>query len=345
MTGRTPILRVLLGLALSAAIAVPATAAPLVGKNLYVPYLGHLTLPVPGPALLGQGAYRVTTRHYYLNDFRPFLDVSEEELERGAEAATNVDYESYAGEAGVVLGLSPRVELGVGASWHALYGGVLDSTIERFHGVFGLPNSYRHYFARDRIVIRMTDGSGVSREVSDPVFGLSGVDLSAHAGLIDGRRATLTATGALRIPLPDPTGIVSAGSVDLGAGITGHLALGTRVRSVLSLGVVAPLERPDERGFPRPMLNSLLGVSFAATNRLDVVTELRVATAPYYLDRMYGHPLFGVLPMYTLPQTNLIVGFERRFDAGTLTFYVEEDFLTWEGADVVLALGWSSAPR
>lgn len=334
--------RAFLTLLLAIASATVLHADALLGKNIYLPYLGFLTLPSGDFSRLPPGSGSVSTRHYYVNDFRPFLDISTEALEAGEPRILNADYEAYTAELGLTVGLSNRARAGIDVRLHALYGGFLDGWIEGFHSLFGLPNSYRHYFPQDAIRIDMSTADGTIRRIAEPTLRLGEIDLRTQVLLVERRRANLAGIAAISIPVPDPSRIVSSGTADLGLGFAGTIAWTPRISNHADLGLVVPLASatPEPR-FPRAMLNALVGVAWGFAARVEAVADLRIATPPYWLDHRYVHPIFGTYRMYSLPQTNLTVGVRARTDVGTIEAYVEEDFLSWEGADIVVGARWS----
>jgi hypothetical protein len=315
--------------------------SPFSGKNVYAPYLPYLSMGGVPMAPIRSGTVAVTTRHSYLNEFRPFLSgVSDESLPQTERIA--LDYESYVVEFSAAVDLGDSVQVGMAVRYIAYFGGFLDGVIEGFHHLFGLPNLWRERFERGAVLINMTRANGFGYSLGGPVFGLGDTDLWLVGEYSFGGDSTIKPILAVQLPTGDPAAFTGSGAFDLGAGVAAGTLIGDRFGLSALAAVILPGSAGDQdRGFPRPMAQLTLAAGWQVLDELAALAQIRFATSPFHLEESYPHPFFGDLPMFALPQTNLLVGGRWKTGPGTLSFYVEEDLLTWEGADIAFVASYS----
>ncbi|MEO1246157.1 MAG: DUF3187 family protein [Pseudomonadota bacterium] len=146
--------------------------------------------------------------------------------ERGAESLI-FDGETTRLEWRLRYGLSERIELGVELPWVWHSPGRLDSLIDTWHDVFGLPDGFRDDLPEDVLLYRYTDSSGTRLDYRDGSSGIGDLRLQAALRLGSGDKHRRALRFGLVLPTGDAYKPHGSDALSVSAGIAGDIdALG-----------------------------------------------------------------------------------------------------------------------
>ena len=173
-----------------------------------LPGAGNFSLLEPGRTELGLNA--VLSSNYTKND--------------NAREAIILDGETTRFTVKVRHGLAPRFEIGVKIPYITQSGGVLDGSIESYHGAFGFPQGGRdlaprnrllYYYRRDGVDRVRVDASGSG--VGD--LALTGAWQLYRQG--DSEKTAVALNISLKLPTGDSDQLLGSGSTDIALRLTG----------------------------------------------------------------------------------------------------------------------------
>jgi len=316
---------------------------PLGGRNMYAPHLPWFSFSADSAAALSTGSVKASAAVYALNEFSsyPFnpddyiLDTEGRLSPAVQSALTAMDYESTILELKVDWQALPEWRFSADWRLHARYGGFMDSTIEWWHGLFGLSNAGREYYSRNRSEWNIRNSSDVSMEAGGTVWRAGDLDLLALWSFLDAPKLALAVRGAFKIPLGGQNGGFSSGYPDFGAEFLLNWRPWTRWIFYLNTGVIIPLGSGG-----RIMGQFIPAVEFRASKNISLVLQMNIQSSPISGDVDYIHPAFGRATMFALPQTDLKIGMKGRSGKFGWQLFIEEDPLTWEGPDILVFLGF-----
>ena len=153
-------------------------SGPLQGKLLDAPHQIYYCFPGFSARAASEPGLLVSTRAYYINEFRGYLfDPDNETLDEDgrllpgrAEELTAMDYESLVLETEVSRQFGSSNRLGIVLRMYGYFGGVFDPLIEGFHSFFQLPNASREYFPMGGCSVFVKNSSAVSIELEGQRF-------------------------------------------------------------------------------------------------------------------------------------------------------------------------------
>jgi len=318
---------------------------PLDGKNLHAPYIPWLSFPANSAASLPPETIRVGTALYFLNEFVARGGDRFKELpiaENGKFSRDDqkelilIDYESTVVEFNFDWQASVSWRFSVDWRMHFRYGGFFDGLIEWWHGLLKVPNGSREYFDNDRSYWNIRrevqwQGEGVA-------VGSGDLDLQALWSFWSSSELFLGAAFALKLPIGSSKLRFGSGFPDIGTAFLLDWNPWNRWGFYLNTGLIIPLA-----GEGRPMIQVIPAIEFRISPLISALIQLNIQSSPFVGETRFIHRLFGSNTIFTLPQTNLKVGLKGHVDRLGWQIYVEEDFLTWEGADILFYMGvtWS----
>lgn len=280
-------------------------------------------LPALGEArVLAQGDSTLTMRLQVANNFTGA---------RSASEYLNLDGETHRLTLAWRQGLADGKEWGFELPYLSHNGGYLDSSIERFHEIFGLPQNGRTATARNQINYRYTRNGADLVRVAQPVSGAGDLRLVAAKQIAaDGHAAALHAS--LKLPTGRESELLGSGSTDLAVWLSMSTALmpdkwnlyGGGGILLMSEGNVLPSQQQSRVGF------GSLGLGWKFLPRLAINAQLDAHT-PFY-DSSH----FRQLHSYAV-QGLLGVNWElapRKF----LEFSMSEDLIVDTSSDIVFNL-------
>ncbi|GHV51711.1 hypothetical protein AGMMS49579_07620 [Spirochaetia bacterium] len=292
---------------------------PLFGKNLYLPYLIHYNFPSLSARSGKQfdfnyhlSVYIVQDVYYVKNNAFPADGVrtyDKKNIER--------DYESIVGEPGVSFNPLRELQVGMDMRIIAYYNGFLDPLLEGFHGAFGFSNGGREYFLQNQLYINIPNDNGISFFLDKNAVSFGDIDLWTKWTFFEHPKVSLAFLGAFKIPSGKLSALSGSGYPDWGLGILSDIRALWWLTAYAQAGVVFPFDMQSY-----PMFNGLAGVEFHLWDFFSFNLQMNIKTPP----------ISGSI--YSLPQTNLLVGFTAAHKDFKWQFYLEEDPFTYQGTDI-----------
>ncbi|WP_116809464.1 DUF3187 family protein [Steroidobacter cummioxidans] len=207
-------------------------------------------------------------------------------------------------------------------------GGTLDSFIDGWHDVFGLPDGARSALPRDQIGISYTRAGTRRLNIGSSASGLA--DIQVAIGYEIPTETTLTAWLTIELPTGDADKLTGSGATDVSLLLAGQRHLSTRW-SVFGQAAATYLGEgdllPDQQ---RSLVwSGMAGVSVETWRNLSLKAQIDARTAAYDSD-------LGFLSDAIV----LTVGGDYRFESGwRLDLGVSEDLAVEHSPDVVFVLG------
>ncbi|VGO14288.1 hypothetical protein PDESU_02847 [Pontiella desulfatans] len=119
-------------------------------------------------------------------------------------------------------GVSERLELGIDLPYIVHSGGYLDSTIRKFHQLFGYSNDRQMEFEKNQIHYQIGENGDTLFEMTDTHSGLGDIRLTAAVSLLPGSigaRRHLAARSVLKLPTGNSSDLLGSGGTDVSAGL------------------------------------------------------------------------------------------------------------------------------
>jgi len=181
-------------------------------------------------------------------------------------------------------GASDRLEFGTEVSylWH--HSGNLDSLIDEWHDVFGLPDGPRDRREQDRLDFSYLDDQGNSVKLQRNTHGLGDVRLSAGWQLPGSPAHRQVLRLSVKLPSGDAGRLLGSGGTDLSLGLAGEVA---SIRHSSRLGGyyradVTRLGRPEFlTGRYNPLVGQVTGGLSYGVGTIDLKVQARVRSALY----------------------------------------------------------------
>ena len=117
-------------------------------------------------------------------------------------------------------GITERLELGVELPWVLHESGNLDSFIDRWHDIFGLPDGIRDERPHDRLQFRYRDGTRFLTMQSN-VSGPGDIRLLGGWQLTLGTNGSSALRFSVKLPTGDSDALLGSGSADVSVGLAG----------------------------------------------------------------------------------------------------------------------------
>jgi hypothetical protein len=309
---------------------------PLLGKNLYIPFLIHYNFPSL-PAKSGERfdlQYRLSM--YYVNDAR-YQDLMPNFSRRqyNKQYITR-DYESWVLELGFAYNIQNNLQIGLDMRVLSFYGGFLDSTIETFHNIFGFPKGLRHVFLQNQIYINIPNTNGITLFLDEPVTSFGDIDLWGKWTFFENKPISLAALGAFKLPTGRLEALSGSGYPDIALGLLMDFRSNRYFTLYTQAGMVLPFNRKSY-----PMFNGLFGAEFHPWHFLSFILQMNIKSSPLRdnvdpasLNRSLGTNFY----QYSMPQTNTLAGLVILYKGFRGQFYFEQDTITYQGADITFSL-------
>jgi len=310
-------------------------SGPLWGKSIFMPFSLYYQLPGMKAAPEAQGSVQISAALFcgqsfinYLKEYAGPLPVFERIVD--FETLTLENIITYAPIDGLELGATLRVIL--------LYGGFLDSVINGFHTLFGLPNNNRDIFPENDIYISIPNTNNVYLELDHTAFGFGDIDIWVKFKLVQTQTIALSGLCALKLPNGNPRLLQGSGYPDAGLGLLFDWYLSKLFALYINCGIIIPYDALDPATTSNPfiMINGILGFEYATCSWLSLVAQFEVRTSPIYSD-------FVVIPdtntdFFITPQTNLMLGLVIKNGSWSFQFFLKEDLFTHNTADILFNL-------
>lgn len=258
--------------------------------------------------------------------------------ERGAESLI-FDGETTRLEWRLRYGLSERIELGVELPWVWHSPGRLDSLIDTWHDVFGLPDGFRDDLPEDVLLYRYTDRSGPRLDYRESSSGVGDLRLQAAVKLSDEPRHKRALRFGLVVPTGDAGELHGGDALSLSAGLAGDIGAfggGDRFSAFYRVHlswIDEPELLPDRY---REWIGHLAGgFGYRLTRVVDLRAQVAVRTATHESE----------LPVLGEPAVTLTFGGNIRLGERTaLSLAVGEDIKVNSSPDVSFLLALRFIP-
>jgi hypothetical protein len=209
-------------------------------------------------------------------------------------------------------------------------GGILDSVIDDWHSLFGLPQGNRRYYPRNKLVYSYTGRGGVDIDLQGSETSLG--DIAGEAGWypIDDEHRTVSLWGGLQAPTGSVSKLTGDGAWD--GSLWAHGAMRwTQWQVAAELGVAQPFGDEIFAGLAH---KTSVFARLAATRELGSVWSLRVQLDGQTA-RLHDNDI-----RFLGPSLQLSVGAERRLRRGwRLDFGFIEDVAVNTAPDITFFLG------
>lgn len=309
---------------------------PLWGKNYYVPFLPFYSFPGVDAAPGKKQDLNINLSQYFVQEM-----VVEYQVGSGLERL--LDYEGYVLEPTVSYNISDSIEIGLTTRFHFYYGGIYDSVVEAFHGLFNFPNGGRSYYPQDEVYISFHTDSGIdfSLDSSKAAWGES--DLFGKWSFFSRSYMDLALFAALKIPTGKMASISGSGYMDIAFAILSDFHITSWLSLYIQNGIILPGQLFfNDRTSPVPMYSLLTSIEFILSPVFSLVTQFRLVTSPYNTGSVIREDTSSSL-IFHKPMTNIMVGLVMDVSDFRLQFYFEEDPFTNNGADLILNISVSKS--
>ncbi|MDX9959529.1 MAG: DUF3187 family protein [Spirochaetia bacterium] len=312
-----------------------ADKGPFNGTGFSPHFLIFLNLPGMAARHPTDARYSLGLSTYLSQEFlTSYVDPDDEIPTRHA------DFENLSLEANGRWYPSPRIQLGATMRLIAYGGGILDWSVEAFHGLFGFPNAGREYYPTNDVFVDYTSTEGYHFFLDRPRISFGDLDLWATATLVDAPLWALAISGGLKVPTgsfealsgSEGTDLALAALVDLNP----HRRFSVYLNAGLTLALTEPNAAPDTG---TAFAQAIVAFEYAINHRLSLLLQGNLKSPSMHADIITGNNLGQIGDQLGLPQTNLKFGLRRRSGHYLIQAYMEEDALTNNGVDFTLNLG------
>jgi Protein of unknown function (DUF3187) len=283
------------------------------------PLIRGFYLPLPSDSRLNEGASVSAT----------FLITNTINVENDAPQSLHVDGESDV--------LSLTYENSLFQSWRYRFtaavihdsGGILDSVIDDWHSLFGLPQGNRRYYPRNKLVYSYS-GRGADIEVNGSETSIGGIAGEAGWYALDDAHRTVSLWGGLQAPTGSVSKLTGDGAWD-GAFWTHYAIRWPEWQLAAELGVAQPFGDEIFAGYAH---RTSVFARLAGTRALGSLWSVRVQ-----LDGQTARLSDNDI-RFLGPSLQLTVGAERRLRARwRLAFGFIEDVAANTAPDITFFLG------
>jgi len=146
---------------------------------------------------------------------------------------------------------------------------------------------------------------------------------------------------AFKIPTGKLSELSGSGTPDVGFNFLAEFHPWWMFSFYIHNGLVIPFDTMIPGGAePGVMYNGLLGMEFHPNKYFSLLVQWHIRNSPISLQNDRNHYSLNY-PQYSLPQTNILVGFIIQYLNFKWQLYIEEDLLTNQGTDIVFNFRFS----
>ncbi len=215
-------------------------------------------------------------------------------------------------------------------AWRQLSGGSLDSLVEDWHELLGLPSGSRHRLPEDALLIEYRSGESPLLQVDDDSSGLADIPLSLGYQLTASERSAVATWLTLKLPTGKAEDLTGSGAVDVALSLAGERQLSDRWQVFGQANVVWLGKGDVLADSQQDFAGSLLaGTTWLAWRSLELTAQLEANTAVLDTDT----DLDGDAVVLTLG------GSYRTHSGWVWDFGISEDQLADASPDIVFLLG------
>jgi hypothetical protein len=215
-------------------------------------------------------------------------------------------------------------------AWRQLSGGSLDSLVESWHDLFGLPNGSRNRLPEDALLIEYRSGESTLLRVDDESSGVADLPLSLGYQLAASERGAVAAWLTFKVPTGKAEDLTGSGAIDVALSLAGERQLSERWQLFGQANVAWLGEGDVLADLQQDFAGSLLaGATWKAWRGLELTAQLEANTA--VMDT--GTDLDGDAVVLT-------IGGRYRANSGWVCdFGFSEDLQIDASPDIVFVLG------
>jgi hypothetical protein len=281
----------------------------------------RLTLPAFGPDTVGEGRWLVRTALLWLNSFSWTQDVPGE---HPGDRRFLVDGETRTLDLTVRYGLRESFDVGLRVPVRWRGGGELDSLIDTWHRIFGLPDGNRKDFLPDRFRVEgLTTDRGSFSWDDEAGTGFGNLEAESRWRFHDGGREGWAAALETRLALPTGTGPFAGDGVGVGLQVAGARQLASSLDLFLGGGAVIQDGGPVRQVEYEPFrVQAFLALEWRPARRLSLVGETDAASRLVAnIDRYAGlHWMVNVSGRIDVARSaRLEIGFTENIESQTAT--------------------------
>src|SRR5262245_30498010 len=237
----------------------------------------RLTLPAFGPDTVGEGRWLVRTSLLWLNSFSWTQDVPGE---HPGDRRFLIDGETRTLDLTVRYGVRHDLDVGLRVPVRWRGGGELDSLIDTWHRIFGLPTGNRNDFLTDRFRVEgLTTDLGPFSWDDGKGTGLGNLEAETRWRFRNRGRVGWTAAFETRLAVPTGTGPFAGDGVGLGLQVVGARRLARSLDLFLGGGTVVQDGGPVRRIEYEPFrVHGFLAREWRPWRRVSLVGETDAAS-------------------------------------------------------------------
>lgn len=303
---------------------------------------GHTLLfaSVPrGARVAEQGSFQAAGSVFVVQDY--IMAYHPENIQKSQNQI--FDYEMLGFRQDISFVPFPGLEAGFSVRGNYFSGGVMDTFIEEFHGLFGFPNAGREFYPRDEIWINFNPSTVDPIMVASPVWSLNSVAFWGRYHLGGNDFTDIALLLDWNVPLGQYMSDIAIPISEGGAGIAVDIFPNPYLSIYLQAGVIMPLFSTEESVDPlsvNPRFQSIFSLEVKPLPWLAFHGQLDFMSSPYSGGSLYNTKIEVPLnDFFGNPVLGILVG--GRFNIGDhhgIELYVWEDIYTLTSADVVLSI-------
>jgi len=309
---------------------------PLYGKNMYIPFLIHYNFPSLSARSGQQAEFQYHFSFYYTQDVHYWGENAPPSGTRSYDKKLVLrDYEGLVGELGFAYNFSDKLQTGIDMRVMAYYGGFMDPLVEGFHRTFHFPNAWRECFLQNQVYVNIPNDNGISLFLDKETVSLGDIDLWEKWTFFENRHISLAGLGAFKVPSGRLETLSGSGYPDIGLGLLSDFRVAWFLSLYAQAGLVLPFNMKSH-----PMFNGLIGFEIHPWSLVSFNTQMNIKSSPIS-DSTVPYPRNKNLNKYSMPQTNLLVGFIIKHKSSKFQFYIEEDAIMYQGTDITFNVMFS----
>jgi hypothetical protein len=178
--------------------------------------------------------------------------------------------------------LGERFALRLDVAHRTTNGGSLDSFIDDFHRLFGLPDGARDGLPKNDLSIRHRRGNALALDRQRTSSGFTDVSLAAAYRFVASPRSAVSAWVSVAAPIGSTEDFTADGSVDVSAALAAERTFGDNWSafgqiSGTHVGSDSVLSQPQERW----VWATMAGLGFRLTSHVELKLQVDVHSAPF----------------------------------------------------------------
>ena len=296
-------------------------AGPLNARSQNPLYLQFLAMPIESPQTLNQHQFETKVSTTFSNAF---------EYDPFANTIVNLDMEIWRTAIAFAYGVTDEIDIQIEIPFITNGGGFLDSFIQWYHNLFGLPNGGRELVGNNEFHYDLIQGGNNLLGYTNTAFGFSDITLRFKYIFSERLRLPffLAATGYVKLPTGQASKGLGSGQLDAGMSLFGEKSI-KRFHFVTQVGVAVlgksnALNPIQKRAF----FSFGQSVEFQILDALSVIVQLTGNTSAFKNTNT---------TVLSDPVLDLNIGF-----AGAVPlqhWFIDEFFYQWSFSEDIMSRG------